>query len=318
MATVAEAVERITEATGLPEARVSYAARHLRNAGMDLWPTGGKGGGKNAAHVEVHHLVNLLLGVLTAEVLTEAPDLVRQYRDLMPIYTTTTETSTTEVGERVQKTGNWICWTPEPDHADLCYFRKLSLGAVLERIVDQLAAEETALPFTLESLTVIRGQTHAVIRYVNAANCFVEITYFSAQPSLPLTEAGANATQLCKAIAQLRIPAIVPAQIFPILAELVRDTRSRRGGKLPLDESGPETSTPSQGGTGTAHDEVSQPHANAGPGGTAGNTEKGSGNRGEKQSLSTSGHGSPPRVVAQHSRSEPGWPKLNSWMPAAG
>jgi len=86
MATVADAVERITKATGLPEARVSYAARHLRIAGSDLWPTGGKGGGKNAAHVHAHHLINLLLVMLAAEQLTQAPDVIRDYRDLRPCY----------------------------------------------------------------------------------------------------------------------------------------------------------------------------------------------------------------------------------------
>jgi hypothetical protein len=71
MATAAQAIDTIVAATGEPEARVFYAARHLRHADADLWPRGRQGGGKGAARVSVHHVVNLLLAVMAANPLTQ-------------------------------------------------------------------------------------------------------------------------------------------------------------------------------------------------------------------------------------------------------
>src|SRR4051794_5746235 len=84
MATAAQAMEAISKATGIPLVTVERAARMLREAGGDLWPQGKRGGGKSAAHVLAHHLVNLLLALMTADPLNEAPDAVRQCRDLEP------------------------------------------------------------------------------------------------------------------------------------------------------------------------------------------------------------------------------------------
>lgn len=65
MSTSAEAIERYAAVLGesFPEGNVWRHARVLREAERDLWPKGGKGGGKSAAHVEVHHLVNLALSL---------------------------------------------------------------------------------------------------------------------------------------------------------------------------------------------------------------------------------------------------------------
>jgi hypothetical protein len=57
-------------------------AKALREAPGDLWPTGGLGGGKRAAHVEVHHLRNLLIACLGAELVQDAPKVVAAYAPL--------------------------------------------------------------------------------------------------------------------------------------------------------------------------------------------------------------------------------------------
>jgi hypothetical protein len=74
MATGAEAIQAIgaVVSPGISPGTVASVARALREAGEDLWPMGGRGGGKNAAHVTNHHLKNLLLG-LTALTPGEAP-----------------------------------------------------------------------------------------------------------------------------------------------------------------------------------------------------------------------------------------------------
>ena len=71
MASAAQAIEKMAEATGLLPNTVFRVARYLREAGGDLWPQGSQGRGQEA-HVEPHHLVNLVL-VLGSEGLPETP-----------------------------------------------------------------------------------------------------------------------------------------------------------------------------------------------------------------------------------------------------
>jgi hypothetical protein len=54
----------------------------MADAGDDLWPKGGPGGRSAAAHVEAHHLRNLLIGYLGSEQIAGAADAVRLYSSL--------------------------------------------------------------------------------------------------------------------------------------------------------------------------------------------------------------------------------------------
>jgi hypothetical protein len=83
MATTAEAIEAIAAGTGIPHVTVDRAAFILRTADSDLWPTGGRGGGKKAARPKASHLNNLGLAIFVADPLNEAPDLVRRCRKLV-------------------------------------------------------------------------------------------------------------------------------------------------------------------------------------------------------------------------------------------
>jgi hypothetical protein len=83
MATTAEAIEAIAAGTGIPHVTVERAASILRTADSDLWPTGGRGGGKKAARPKASHLNNLGLAIFVADPLNEAPDLVRRCRKLV-------------------------------------------------------------------------------------------------------------------------------------------------------------------------------------------------------------------------------------------
>jgi hypothetical protein len=78
--TPAVALERMSEATGINLWALDRLARALREAPGDLWPKSGRGGGKAARHVEVRHLVNLILA-LAAEP-SEAVAAVATLRDL--------------------------------------------------------------------------------------------------------------------------------------------------------------------------------------------------------------------------------------------
>jgi hypothetical protein len=81
MATGAQAVERIAQATGILPATVFRAAKILREYDSVLWPEAGKGGGKAAAHVEPSHLVNLVLALAVADPITKAPTIVKDFRN---------------------------------------------------------------------------------------------------------------------------------------------------------------------------------------------------------------------------------------------
>jgi hypothetical protein len=81
MATGAAATTRIAEATGALAANVFRTARTLREAGKDLWPEAGRGGGRVAAHVERRHLTNLAIALAVNEPLL-AVKFIPVYRKL--------------------------------------------------------------------------------------------------------------------------------------------------------------------------------------------------------------------------------------------
>jgi hypothetical protein len=85
MATGAQATERVAKATGVSVTYVERVARILKEADADLWPKARKGGGKGAAHVMPSHLVNLLLALMSADPITEAPEIVPRCRALIPV-----------------------------------------------------------------------------------------------------------------------------------------------------------------------------------------------------------------------------------------
>ena len=85
MATGAQATERVAKATGVSVTYVERAARILKEADADLWPKARKGGGKGAAHVMPSHLVNLLLALMAADPITEAPEIVPRCRAMIPV-----------------------------------------------------------------------------------------------------------------------------------------------------------------------------------------------------------------------------------------
>jgi hypothetical protein len=86
MATAADAIKAMAEATWVSRVKMERAALILRTAdgGDDLWPTSGRGGGVKAAHPKVSHLVNLGLASVAANPLSDAPELVRRYRKMVP------------------------------------------------------------------------------------------------------------------------------------------------------------------------------------------------------------------------------------------
>lgn len=75
MATAAQAIDRISGATGTLRATVFRVARVLREADVTLWPQGSAGRGQGA-HVEPCHLVNLALAMTMADPITSAPEIV--------------------------------------------------------------------------------------------------------------------------------------------------------------------------------------------------------------------------------------------------
>ncbi len=64
MATSVESIDRIIEAADFPPTTVDRTAAFLMRERRDLWPLSGRGGGKANVHVEAHHLVNLMFGLV--------------------------------------------------------------------------------------------------------------------------------------------------------------------------------------------------------------------------------------------------------------
>jgi hypothetical protein len=70
MATASVVVDKIVEWTGLNGAAVAYAARHLRDEGLN--PKGKPGGGTGAAHYHTGHCVAVVVAVLSTDTVTQA------------------------------------------------------------------------------------------------------------------------------------------------------------------------------------------------------------------------------------------------------
>ncbi len=80
MATGNESIVRIVEVTDVLPTTVDRTATTLMRPKTDLWPVSGKGGGRSAVHVEPHHMVNLLFG-LVADQPSGAETAARLLRD---------------------------------------------------------------------------------------------------------------------------------------------------------------------------------------------------------------------------------------------
>jgi hypothetical protein len=315
MATAAQAIDRIIAATGEPAALVSYLARHLRDADTDLWPKGGKGGGRNSAHVGVRHVTNFLLAYLGADAypLTHAPEVVTTFRSLKPL-----------PGEwREQEPQAAVPQTLAPGF-DMDAIHRLcesflgglplqgsNFGLALESIIT-VAMDDQCRPklrSSLQCITLAPRDKTAVIE-TREGNVYYAQP-LPTDPGLPMEHAEVEPA----ARVQKSVKASVSYEFVEVLADLARDTQRVMSGSL-LNESGPKTSTPPRA-TGAAKDLVNQPHANAGL--AANNSSNGSEGRKQKQSFSPPGHGFPPRVApTPSSRSEPTWPEWISPMPATG
>lgn len=84
MATAAQAIQRVSEVTGMQLATVARAARALREADITLWPQGEKGRGRGA-QVVPNHLVNLIVALAVANPLTEAATQIPSFLQMVPI-----------------------------------------------------------------------------------------------------------------------------------------------------------------------------------------------------------------------------------------
>jgi hypothetical protein len=72
MATASVVVDKVVEWTGLNGAVVAYAARYLRDAGLN--PKGKPGGGTGAAHHHTDHVVALTAALLSTDTVTKAAE----------------------------------------------------------------------------------------------------------------------------------------------------------------------------------------------------------------------------------------------------
>jgi hypothetical protein len=61
MVTSSVVIQALSKEVGIRPVTLGHTVRLLREAGGDLWPLSGKGGGKSARHVEPGHFANLIL-----------------------------------------------------------------------------------------------------------------------------------------------------------------------------------------------------------------------------------------------------------------
>lgn len=220
MATGAQAIERIARDTGLTPITVLATSRPLKRHEPPLWAKAGKGGGKNAKHVEPTDLVNLALALAMADTFDTGPEAVLLYRGLESMGDQT-HTQHHNLGD-VQATTKFSL----PPNRLATALRKgeaVLLGNMLDFYVALIATN----PDARERL---RGEgfavhltaapaAHAVIAYTRDG-VLIEQT-FTESNTLPGLEPNVPA-------ASMRRTVTLPFALFETLADLWRDTLDRR------------------------------------------------------------------------------------------
>jgi hypothetical protein len=153
MANTADAIGRLAAASGWPEARLTQIATALRRESADLWPAGGLG--KPVPHVEVHHLRNLLIACLGADVVEDAPQTAITYAALPA---------------RMRPVGDWDLaeapWRQKPELralAPLFPASGFTFGEAIDRLIE---AHADAMTTDSELLTLMhaRGLSIEIMR----------------------------------------------------------------------------------------------------------------------------------------------------------
>jgi hypothetical protein len=318
MATGAQATEEIAKPAGVSLTFAERAARILKEADADLWPKARKGGGKGAAHVTPAHLVNLLLTLMAADPLTEAPAIVPRYRNLIVDRCADPEVDVFETEslnhiDRMTAILNEFC--PGPN-----------LGERLEGLVRNLMDVETRnrARKRLGSFTV--GRSHQDGGSISASLDVSTGTIGFVEPLgdlFPTLRDGAEYSGTPEAA--ISATKSVPFRIFEILADLARDDARGHGHKPSSDAAGgtagadTETATPAAGGTGPASADAmaSQPGGN--PVNLAdGSNQQDSGKKKRRQrSASSAPPGSPSFDPSDRPKDEPPWPRSDLPTPTA-
>jgi hypothetical protein len=319
MTTGAQATEAIAKSTGVSLTLVERAARILKEADADLWPKAKKGGGKGAAHVTPSHLVNLLLALMTADPITEAPEVVPRYRNLIP--------------GRYDDPDVDVFETESVDHIDRLtgilneFCPGSNLGERLEGLVRTLMKLEdrSQVRKRLGSFTVGRSYQSG-----GAISASLEVSTGTVGFVVPIGDLLSSmqdaAEDSANPEAAISNTKSVPFRIFEILADLALDTERMLGRSASSDAAGgtaaedTETATPAAGGTGPASADAmaSQPSANSvNLGRSSDHQDSGQKKRGQRPPPFEP-HGSPSFDPSDRPKDEPPWPQSNLRMQSAG
>ena len=231
MATTSEALTRITAATGLPAATVEQTAKYLRADSRGYWPKGGKGGGKSAAHITADHAINLILALMGADPLTDAPNAVERLRGLVP---TARREYTTINGVMVAAPTEW--------QNDTARTLAHCLGNIVESCKTPVGRSEVIR--LVEGFTVWHNDALASISINDTTTGKAEMWSFM-MPSpglLSLMDAPATAKPSSPVTNTATIPATIFAEIAEMLTErepvlgLEQSPEKRSGPKVPASE----------------------------------------------------------------------------------
>jgi hypothetical protein len=331
MVTAPKAVKRYAEAMWIPRVRTERTALILRTAdgGDDLWPTSGRGGGIKAARPKVPQLVNFGLASVVANPLSEAPELVRRYRKMVPAK-----------HSRLVMFGMFGSdpedWAKSEEYVsglikEICPGE--TLGDMLESLVrylmstDQPTEREGRRAFArkfMRCLTVHRfrfpgGAIGASLEFNGGSQSFREIT-----PGLfpQMTEDGSDNPDMPPAA--IHDLSSMPYRLFEIMADLALDTERELGQSASSDAASStaakdaETTTPATVGAGPAHvDKASQPGANpVNPADSSNQQDSDEKERGQSPAPS-SPRGSPSSNPSDRPKDEPPWPISSSRMQSA-
>lgn len=293
MTTGAQATEAIAGPTGTSLTFAERAARILKEADADLWPKARKGGGKGAAHVTPAHLVNLLLTLMAADPLTEAPAIVPRYRNLIVDQRRHPEVDVFET-KSFSHTDRMTAILDE-------FCPGSNLGERLEGLVRNLMDVETRNRARKRLGWFTVGRSHQDGGRITASLDVLPGVVFFAEPLddlVPSMRDDAEPSGTPKAaISQTKV---VPFAIFEILADLALDG-VRHGQRSSPATGGPvagdaKTTTPtrSEAGSAPVDDKASQPSSSSVIGGGYSLSHQDSGRKKRGQSSSPPApHGSP-------------------------
>jgi hypothetical protein len=244
VATSAKVVETTGRVTRRSFSNLDRLARALKQGGRNQVAVGAPGGGKNAAHMDLDHLINFVLG-LAADPITEAPEQVEQFanmqwhmnaprREWSPVSKALSAWSEAIGSERLMPDGTLgealarlVDWLSRPEGKELRSVLGQRRGLMYLDLVTQDGYEPSAIIGIFENQNnEVNGESFAATYEVGPRPHFDYVLNADETRVESVTVSPPPGEQLPPGT--IRKTVRIPYAVFEAMADLWADTRARQ------------------------------------------------------------------------------------------